>query len=150
MKSKHNVVFVVTLAAVGLCAAIGIATMGPVDPVEAFRAPLPPPSLFWSPLLLPEALGPTGESPLAHDVIDRDVGTGRLSPNGFAPGWGRTSDFMIGRIVVGIVLPDSNGEFMDSTEDWDQAEIDFVRQEIQEALQWWVDQAEEAYGVPPE
>jgi hypothetical protein len=57
---------------------------------------------------------------------------------------------MIGRIVVGIVLPDSNGEFMDSTEDWDQAEIDFVRQEIQEALQWWVDQAEEAYGVPPE
>ena len=43
MKPKHNVAFAVALAVVGLCAVIGFATMVSVDPVEAFRSPLPLP-----------------------------------------------------------------------------------------------------------
>ncbi|MEJ2211401.1 MAG: hypothetical protein P8129_20505 [Anaerolineae bacterium] len=48
---------------------------------------------------------------------------------------------------MGIVLPDSSGAL--STEDWDQSEIAFIEQEIQEILQWWTQQAQ-ANGVPLE
>ena len=65
----------------------------------------------------------------------------RFTTNGFAPPWNRTSDFMIGRVVVGIILPESNGAVMPSTENWTSGEISFVTQEVNQALQWWTQQA---------
>jgi hypothetical protein len=61
---------------------------------------------------------------------------------------------MIGRVVVGIVLPESNGVISPSLETWDATEITFVRQEVDQALQWWTQQAQSRgisleFVVPP-
>lgn len=77
----------------------------------------------------------------AHDVVDNPHEVMRSTGDGFAPAWNRTSDFMIGRVVVGIILPESNGTVMPSTEDWTSEEISFVTQETNQALQWWTQQA---------
>ncbi|MDI6792120.1 MAG: Ig-like domain-containing protein [bacterium] len=57
-----------------------------------------------------------------------------------APGRFReTSEYMIGRIAVGIILPESNGS-IDSpqTENWASAEENAVKAEIEAGLNWWV------------
>lgn len=63
---------------------------------------------------------------------------------GYAPGWDRTSDFMIGKVAVGIILPESDGSLEPSTEDWTAGEKTAVRQEIVEGLDWWEAQAQAA------
>ena len=56
------------------------------------------------------------------------------------PGYWETSEYMIGKIAVGIILPESNGSIDVSTEDWTDAEIQKVLSEIQIALDWWASQ----------
>ena len=56
------------------------------------------------------------------------------------PGHWETSEYMIGSIAVGIILPDSNGTVDPSTEDWTGEEIDQVLDRIQYALNWWSSQ----------
>ncbi len=55
-----------------------------------------------------------------------------------------TSEYMIGDIAVAIVLPESDGTEMLSTEDWDSARMDAVVNEIMAALAWWSDRYEGA------
>jgi len=50
-----------------------------------------------------------------------------------------TSEFMIGEVWVQVVLLESDGSVDAETEDWTQAEIDNVKAEIAEGLQWWED-----------
>jgi len=54
-----------------------------------------------------------------------------------APGYYDASEFMAGRIVVGIILPESNGVQEPSTEDWDLVRISQVVTEIQAGMDWW-------------
>jgi hypothetical protein len=49
---------------------------------------------------------------------------------------------MIGRVAVGIILPESNDVISPSLENWNSAEVDFIRQEVNQALQWWTQQAQ--------
>lgn len=49
----------------------------------------------------------------------------------------QTSEYMIGRVAVGIVLPQSDGRVDASTEEWTQEERDSVLSEITSALDWW-------------
>ncbi len=48
-----------------------------------------------------------------------------------------TSEYLIGDVSVAIVIPESDGSEMDSTEDWDEARIEEVVNEIQASLIWW-------------
>ena len=55
----------------------------------------------------------------------------------FTPGFYQSSEFMIGRVAVGIILPESDGRIDPSTEDWTEDERALVRSEIAAALEWW-------------
>jgi hypothetical protein len=56
---------------------------------------------------------------------------------GFTPGYYQTSDYMIGDVAVGIILPESDGSGDPSTEDWTAAERQLVYNEIAAACNWW-------------
>lgn len=53
-----------------------------------------------------------------------------------APGTNQTSEFMIGKIAVGIILPESTG----NTENWSDTRRNQVFSEIVTAMNWWVTQ----------
>jgi hypothetical protein len=53
------------------------------------------------------------------------------------PGYAETSEYFIGRVAVGIVLPESDGSLDASTEDWTSAEWRLVLGKISTALDWW-------------
>ncbi len=57
--------------------------------------------------------------------------------NDTTPGYTETSEYFIGRVAVGIVLPESDGRVDSSTEDWTEAERALVLSEITAALDWW-------------
>jgi hypothetical protein len=49
----------------------------------------------------------------------------------------QTSEFLIGRVAVGVVMPESDGSIDPSTEDWTAEERQAVMSEIAAALDWW-------------
>jgi len=53
------------------------------------------------------------------------------------PGYTETSEYFIGRVAVGIILPESDGSVDPSTEDWTEDERTLVLSEITAALNWW-------------
>ena len=53
------------------------------------------------------------------------------------PQYDETSEYFIGRVAVGIVLPESDGSLDPSTEDWTEAERALVLSKITAALDWW-------------
>jgi hypothetical protein len=53
------------------------------------------------------------------------------------PGYAETSEFLIGRVAVGILLPESDGSIDPSTEDWSDEARALVISEITAALDWW-------------
>ncbi len=53
------------------------------------------------------------------------------------PGYTETSEYFVGRVAVGIVLPESDGSADPSTEDWTEDERALVLSEITAALDWW-------------
>lgn len=57
-----------------------------------------------------------------------------------SPGYWETSEYMIGKIAVGIIFPESNGSIDVSTEDWTDIEIQQCLSKIQYALNWWASQ----------
>ena len=59
------------------------------------------------------------------------------SPDDPTPGYAETSEYFIGRVAVGIVLPESDGSADTSSEDWTAAEQTLVLSEITAALDWW-------------
>jgi hypothetical protein len=54
-----------------------------------------------------------------------------------APGYYQTSDYMIGNVAVGLILPESNEGQEAQSEDWTDEEIAQVQAEVQDALAWW-------------
>ncbi len=73
---------------------------------------------------------PTGERPFGADPDD-------------------TSEFMLGDVWVTVVLLESDGSVDSDTEDWTATEINNVKTEIQEGLQWWEDTLQAAPTVSP-
>jgi len=55
------------------------------------------------------------------------------------PDFAETSQFMIGSVAVGIVLPESNGLTDASTENWTEAQRLQIVSEIVNALNWWAE-----------
>jgi hypothetical protein len=98
----------------------------------------------WNALLVP----PVSSDPV-HGLDDLEaelVGDAMIAPtdggiqpfgDGFTPGYYQTSEYFIGRVAVGIVLPESDGSLDPSTENWTEAERGLVLSEITAALNWW-------------
>jgi len=59
------------------------------------------------------------------------------SASDLTPGYTETSEYFIGRVAVGIVLPESDGSVDSSTENWTADERALVLSEITAALDWW-------------
>lgn len=78
--------------------------------------------------------GTTG-SPLINDT--RTPPLSLHQAQSAAAGYSQTSEFMAGRIAVGIILPESNGALDVSTENWTTNQINSVIAEIQNGMTWW-------------
>ena len=50
------------------------------------------------------------------------------------------SQFMAGTVAVRLVLPESDGSLDRSSEDWTPTQIEAVRSQVQQALDWWTAQ----------
>lgn len=55
------------------------------------------------------------------------------------PDFRETSQFLMGSVAVGIVLPESNGATDPSSENWTEAQRTRIVSEIVNALNWWVE-----------
>ncbi len=98
----------------------------------------------WNALLAPEV---PFDSAISSESLEAElVGDALLPPppEGFqtlssdpTPDFYQTSEYFIGRVAVGIVLPESDGSIDPSTEDWTEAERTLVLSEITAALDWW-------------
>ncbi|NIU58954.1 MAG: hypothetical protein GWN67_22000, partial [Phycisphaerae bacterium] len=85
----------------------------------------------------------TAEAILAGDADLTDnhasttviVAPGALNPT--PPGYYDTSEYLIGSVAVGVILPESNGTIDPSTEDWTSDEESQVVSEITAGLDWW-------------
>jgi hypothetical protein len=60
-----------------------------------------------------------------------------VSETSAEPDYYHTSEFMIGTVAVGIILPESDGSIDPSTEDWSEEERQQVYTEIVAATDWW-------------
>lgn len=69
----------------------------------------------------------------------RGGGMPRVGKAPFGAGFYDTSEFLSGSISVGIILPESDGSFDASTEDWREAQEQEILSEIQSGLNWWKD-----------
>ena len=80
---------------------------------------------------------PPGAAPLIGDAFEPpmpEVSQLLTAPEaGALPGYNSTSEFMIGKVAVGVILPESNG----SGENWGRARQQEVFNEIVEGLNWW-------------
>jgi len=100
----------------------------------------------WNALLAPETPADTAQS---LDTLEAElVGDALVPPppegpqilasaSALTPGYTETSEYFIGRVAVGIVLPESDGSIDSSTEDWAADERALVLSEITAALDWW-------------
>lgn len=110
----------------------------------------------WNYLVSPELAAapleiPAGARPLVGDAIETpkpDVPQllGEPDTQGAAPGFPSTSEFMIGSVTVGVILPESN-EMSVNTENWSNIDPEHpedanrkqrVFDEIVAGLNWWV------------
>ena len=56
------------------------------------------------------------------------------------PSYYETSEYLIGSVAVGIILPESDGGIDSSTEQWTSSEESNIVGKIQHALNWWASQ----------
>jgi len=70
-----------------------------------------------------------------HATTTVSVAPGALNP--VSPGHYETSEFLIGSVAVGVILPESNGTIDPSTENWTSIEESQVVSEIRAGLDWW-------------
>ncbi len=64
----------------------------------------------------------------------------RTRDNARVPGYYQTSEFMLGRVAVGIVFPQCNGVVDQCTEVWTPSAMDQVATQIKAGTDWWVEQ----------
>jgi PKD repeat protein len=81
-----------------------------------------------------------------YEVFDLERGwrefSGPIDPSpDQAPGFEHTSEFMLGSVAVGVILPESDGSIDPSTEDWSDKERKRVAEEITKGVVWWLQKA---------
>ncbi|HHH42350.1 MAG TPA: hypothetical protein ENK56_10160, partial [Chloroflexi bacterium] len=130
------------LGAGGLLASLMLWMMPVLSVLPTLAAP---PADDLSPPPLDALLPP--DAPLAATALEGD-GT---------PGFYQTSEYMIGRVAVGLILPESDGSREPNQEDWTDEEIAAIRREVEAGLAWWQQRepaarltftVEERIGIP--
>lgn len=84
-----------------------------------------------------DALTPKDADLMALSVQNSTQSAAPLGAGMGAPGYYQTSEYMIGHVAVGLILPESDGSHESESEDWTEAEIAQVQVEVQDALAWW-------------
>jgi hypothetical protein len=114
--------------------------------LSALTGPTRRAALVWNALLSPQ---PASDALQSLAVPHPDIANDAMVPPSPGPGalqtlssdptpqYGETSEYFIGRVAVGIVLPESDGSLDPSTEDWTEAERTLVLSKITAALDWW-------------
>jgi hypothetical protein len=74
---------------------------------------------------------------LALDAQNPAILSAPLGAGLGVPGYYQTSDYMIGHVAVGLILPESNGSHETDSEQWTSAELEQVQEQVQQALEWW-------------
>jgi len=88
----------------------------------------------WNYLLTPHAAASGSEKPLIGDAYELPRQARVNAYDSHAPGTYHTSSFMIGKVAVGVILPESNG----GTENWSAERQSDVFNRIVAGLDWWV------------
>jgi hypothetical protein len=84
-----------------------------------------------------DALPPPDADLVALSLENSSGEPGLAGATSGLPGYYQTSDYMIGHVAVGLVLPESDGGQEAQSEDWTDEEIEQVRAEVQDGLAWW-------------
>lgn len=93
-----------------------------VDGVEVFVADEPPTGLVGDALIPPD---------LPQDRLSA------VSDESTVPDFYQTSEYMVGRVAVGVVLLESDGSQDPSTEDWTEQRVALVQAKVAAAVNWW-------------
>jgi hypothetical protein len=120
-----------------------LSAAGPVDAMRAagFGPEAAAAAYAWNARFRPAATAVGQGKPLAGDARRKPFYVSQLASTaaaGAAPlGAGRyeTSEFMIGKVAVAIILPESQGAL--STENWSTSRQNEVVQAIHAAMEWW-------------
>ncbi|MBX3058165.1 MAG: hypothetical protein KF770_17010 [Anaerolineae bacterium] len=124
-------------------------TRTPTRTPTSTRTPTPTRTSTFTPTVTPTPIPPRTFRTLPNDAVnvppdiqqqERQI----ANTLGGEPGWDRTSDFMLGTVAVAIILPDCNGMVDACTENWTSDESPHIRNEIQNALNWWSQKAGES------
>lgn len=129
-----------------------------LDELTTYSPPAQRASRAWNDLLASFApLGSASQITVAQAGADL-VGDALMPPDlppdgqtmtaagsGDGPNCYQTSEFMIGSVAVGIILPESDGSIDPSTEDWSEEEHNQVYSEIVAATNWWATQEPAAH-----
>jgi len=98
----------------------------------------------WNALLNPQApsrkaqdLETLGAELVGDALVPPPVEGMQRAASDPTPGYAETSEYFIGRVAVGILLPESDGSVDASTENWSEEERALVLSEITAALDWW-------------
>ena len=78
---------------------------------------------------------------IAPDRPVRRLDLAAATSTAAAPGFMQTSEYFIGSVTVGIIMPESNGAIDTNRENWSMARQDTVVAKIAAGLQWWKDNA---------
>ena len=132
---------------------------GPVAPAaESDGQDLALGTRAWNHLIAPiptQGLPPgtplVGDAVLAETPVQTRQSTGLTSA---APGQDQTSEFMLGTVAVGVILPESTGTG-DGWEDWSNEDLahpgqdrrQLVFDEIQQGLDWWVNKGQSCCDI---
>jgi hypothetical protein len=109
----------------------------------------------WNYLVSPKLAAllriPAEARPLVGDAFEPPMPKvlqllGGPEAQGAAPGTTSTSEFMIGSVAVGVILPESN-EMSVNTENWSTARQDTVFSEIVAGLNWWATKGDSAANL---
>jgi len=77
------------------------------------------------------------EPPIDDAFWPPDLPSLSAQSSSVTPGYYDTSEYMIGDVAVGIILPESDGSGDPSTEDWTAEERQLVYSKIVAACNWW-------------
>ncbi len=82
--------------------------------------------------------GVTPGSPLTGDVRKVELPFEPILPSAVnGPGYYDTSEFLYGKVAVGIIIPESSGGVDQSTENWSESRLNQVVSEIAEGMSWY-------------
>ncbi len=83
---------------------------------------------------------PAGEAPISGAVSPNPSAPAVIVPSsaGIAPGYYQTSEFMLGKVVVGVVMPQCDGAVDKCGEKWTTSAMDQVITQVKAGTNWWV------------